>query len=455
MIDSGMRSEPEPSGVPLDGRAADEHADVVVRRAPFSDNPDVGARGQRTQQRIVDASLEVFGEKGYHQTSIDRITKVAGCSRVSFYQYFSGKEDLFRYLTGQVARQLSASAEALGTLTPDLEGWSALRAWVGRHADIYERYEPVFHAFQAAAESDEELAGGSVRTSERNVERIRSKLATTELPPRRLDPLVTLLLECVTRTHDTVGVLRPVAPAAYSRERMEDALTDVFHRTLFGVQPDVNVHPPAGQRPPVIEFGPVMRDVAEGETEEQQLTATGQRTLEALVHAGREVFVRRGYHRARVDDIVEEAGVSHGAFYRYFKNKDDLAHVVAVRAMRGVLSAFVEIPEAFPPGDAETRHTTLRWWLRRYNGAHAAETAVIRVWVDAARQDPSLRQDSAGVLDWGRRRLARFLRPRDFGDVEIDAVIMVALLSAFGSRERSAASIDSAAYIVERGLLGR
>ncbi len=90
-----------------------------LRRAPFSDNPHVGARGQRTQQRILDAALRVFGEVGYHQCSIDSITKVAGCSRVSFYQYFSSKEDVFRHLAAQVARQLNASTDRLDPLTPD------------------------------------------------------------------------------------------------------------------------------------------------------------------------------------------------------------------------------------------------------------------------------------------------------------------------------------------------
>src|SRR5690349_21464485 len=105
----------------------------IVRRAPFSDNPQVGARGQRAQQRILEAALEVFGELGYHQTGIARITDVAGCTRASFYQYFSSKEDVFRHLAGQVARQLIASAEALEPITPDEAGWKALRAWVDRH----------------------------------------------------------------------------------------------------------------------------------------------------------------------------------------------------------------------------------------------------------------------------------------------------------------------------------
>ena len=103
-----------------DGRP--DGAVAVVRRAPFSDNPRVGARGQRTQQRILDAALRAFGEEGYHGCSIDRITKLARCSRVSFYQYFASKEDVFRQLAGQVARQVSASTEALDPLTPDARG---------------------------------------------------------------------------------------------------------------------------------------------------------------------------------------------------------------------------------------------------------------------------------------------------------------------------------------------
>src|SRR6478752_6844102 len=117
------------------GKAAGDGA--VLRRAPFSENPLVGARGQRTQQRILDAALKVFGEVGFHQCSIDSITTLAGCSRVSFYQYFSSKEDVFRHLAVQVARQLNASTDRLDPLTSDAAGWEALRGWVGRFAEIY------------------------------------------------------------------------------------------------------------------------------------------------------------------------------------------------------------------------------------------------------------------------------------------------------------------------------
>ena len=426
----------------------------VVRRAPFSANPRVGARGQRTQQRILDAALHVFGEEGYYQCSIDRIAKQAGCSRVSFYQYFSSKEDVFRHLAGQVARQLQAATESLEPLTPDAAGWDAVRAWVGRHAEIYERYEPIFRAFESASETDEAVAAGSARWGERHVARFRSSVAMNTLPPRQLDPLIALLLESQYRALDVAVILRTAAPDAYPSERVEQAIADVMHRSLFGLQPDVNVHPPAAVAPPVIEFEPEMWErMRAGEFVAAPNTGR-KRTLAALMKTGGAVFLQRGYHGTRVDDLVAAAGVSHGAFYRYFKNKDELARVLVLQAMQSVGTVFGAIPD---PGslDGPSGRATLRRWLRRYNETHVHEAAMIRVWLDAALQDASLRANSAPEFDWGRRRMARFLEPRGFGDIDTEALVMVTLLGAFGARQRSAPTIDAAAHLVERGLLGR
>jgi AcrR family transcriptional regulator len=425
----------------------------VERRAPFSDNPLVGARGQRTQQRILDAALKVFGEDGYHQCGIDRITKVAGCSRASFYQYFAGKEDVFRHLVGQVGRQLNASVEVLGPITGDAEGWQAIRSWVDRYADIYERFEPVFQVFQAALESDEAIAGGSVRVNERNIAGIRSRIDAATLPPRQLDPVIGLLLECLPRTFVDVAAIHLVSPGAYPDERVRDALADLAHRSLFGLKADVNVHPP-GPTPPALEFGPVMLEALRRDTDAAELNAAGRRTLQALMEAGRDVFVARGYHRTRINDVVAAAGVSHGAFYRYFESKDQFAHLLAVQAIRRVSTALTDLPDEGGL-DLAAGRAGLRKWLRRYNSLQANEALMIRVWADAALQDLGLRTDSAAALDWGRRRMSAFLTPRDFGDVDTDALVMVALLGVFGSRERSPAMIDAATHIVDQGFLGR
>jgi AcrR family transcriptional regulator len=454
-----MAARPAPSrrtrgAAPARTDGQDHEPTEIVRRAPFSDNPTVGPRGQRTQQRILDAALQVFAESGYSKASIERIAKVAGCSRVSFYQYFGSKEDVFRHLAGQVARQLSAVTESLDPLTPDAAGWTALRSWIGREGDIQERYEAVYRVFPAASESDDTVAAGSARFSERNIARIRSRLATTDLPPRQLDPVIRLLMECRPQTLDIARLLRASAPDAYPRTQVEDALTDVFHRTLFGLQPDVNVHPPASARLPRVEFDAATVALLGAATDTPDAGVPGQRARTALMESGRAVFARRGYHGTRVDDLATAAGVSHGAFYRYFRNKDHLARVLTVQAMQTVATAFDDVPELAVTDGAAGR-SALRRWLRRYNDTQAGEAAMLRVWVDAALEDDGLRSESAAPFDWGRRRMARVLRRRGFGDVDTEAVVMVALLSAFGSEPRSAEVVDATAYVIERGLFGR
>jgi AcrR family transcriptional regulator len=425
----------------------------VVRRAPFADSPRVGARGQRTQQRILDAALEVFGERGYEQCSIDPITERAGCSRAAFYQYFSSKEDVFRHLTGQVARQLDASTEALGPVTPGEAGWRALRAWIARHSDVYKRYEPVFHAFAAASESDDAVASGSARWGARTVSRIRSRIVGRALRPRELDPVIMQLLECVTRTHDVARILRSAAAGHYTEDRVGDALADVVHRALFGLQEGVNVHRPAPDRPPVLHFDPVLRDAFTRGEPPPELTPSGRQTWEALLEAGRKVFVERGYHRTRVADVAEAAEVSRGAFYRYFESKDRLARTLTTGALQTVSRVLAELPASAVNGSPAGR-AALRRWLRRYSLTQANEAAMLRVWVDAALQDGALRTNSAPALDWGRRALVPFLERRGFGDVDTECVVLVALLSSFGARERTPAEVGAAAHVIEQGFLG-
>jgi AcrR family transcriptional regulator len=423
-------------------------AGVAVRRAPFSENPRVGIRGQRTQQRILDAALRAFAERGYHGCSIDRITKLARCSRVSFYQYFASKEDVFRNLAGQVARQVAASTETLGALTSDVDGWSAMRAWVARYAEIHARYQPVFRA----VESDDVLAALARRTGEETVARIQARLAATTLPPQRLDPAIRLLLECLNHSLDVSGIFRSVAPDSYPSERVEICLTDVLHRTFFGVHRDVNVHAAGGPPLPRLGSGRVMLEWF-GQDGTVDVEGSTNRARAALLATGCDVFLERGYHNTRVDDLVAAAGVSHGAFYKYFRNKDQLARTLTTRAVRSVAAALTEIPDI--AADAgPTGQGVLRRWLRRYDAADASE-AMLHVWIDAALQDPVIRAESAPFLDWCRRQTARYLSTRGIGDVEIEAVIMVALLDVFGARHRSADEVDAAARIIERGLLGR
>jgi AcrR family transcriptional regulator len=56
----------------------------------------------------------------------------------------------------------------------------------------------------------------------------------------------------------------------------------------------------------------------------EPITPKGRRTMQRILAAARQVMARTGYVTMRVSDVAEEAGLSLGALYRYFDNKEDL-----------------------------------------------------------------------------------------------------------------------------------
>ena len=62
------------------------------------------------------------------------------------------------------------------------------------------------------------------------------------------------------------------------------------------------------------------------------LRSQGRRTMRKLLDAAMVAFDKRGYHATRVNDVVEIAKTSHGTFYLYFANKEDLLRALVAEA---------------------------------------------------------------------------------------------------------------------------
>ena len=73
------------------------------------------------------------------------------------------------------------------------------------------------------------------------------------------------------------------------------------------------------------EIGSV-KSTTDKETDESHVTQAEkrERTRAALLRAAQSVFGRRGYHGATLDEIVDQAGLSKGALYYNFANKEEL-----------------------------------------------------------------------------------------------------------------------------------
>lgn len=70
---------------------------------------------------------------------------------------------------------------------------------------------------------------------------------------------------------------------------------------------------------------------------EDHLTARREQILEAA----RVCFLRNGLHNTSMQDLIQEAGLSVGAVYRYFKSKNDIISAIA-ESVAGTLTVYLD-----------------------------------------------------------------------------------------------------------------
>jgi AcrR family transcriptional regulator len=78
-----------------------------------------------TRQRILDAALDIFSNKGYYDTRLDEIVEESHTSKGSIYFHFPNKEKLFIALVDQFADVLERNVR--GAIDPYPEGMVRVR----------------------------------------------------------------------------------------------------------------------------------------------------------------------------------------------------------------------------------------------------------------------------------------------------------------------------------------
>src|ERR1700685_1577783 len=110
--------------------------------------------------------------------------------------------------------------------------------------------------------------------------------------------------------------------------------------------------------------------------QDRELRAQGRETGRRLLEAGMVEFENRGFHGVRVDDVVRRAGISHGTFYLYFSNKEDLFNAL----LRDALHDMEIVAGDFPVATSDqTGLNVLRRWVRKFFSAYATHATIIRI----------------------------------------------------------------------------
>jgi AcrR family transcriptional regulator len=148
-------------------------------------------------QRLRDAGLAVFAERGYYAARVDDIVRAAETSHGTFYLYFANKEELLRDLASACATDLRAAAHALSPADPERDGDSTddLAAFVGAFMATYARYGPVIRAWMEDQMGDGEINRLGVRTFTKIADALAERLAAAgaDATPARVGALMALL----------------------------------------------------------------------------------------------------------------------------------------------------------------------------------------------------------------------------------------------------------------------
>jgi len=377
---------------------------AFTRRASYGpSSPTVGSRGAKTRQQINEAALRCFTEHGFHATSIDDIAALAQVSRATLYQYFESKETMFVELMYESGGALRRVTRRLGALGATAEGYDNLHWWLGEWTWVFDRYAPMFIEWMNVNLPNASLRPRLAEFVDLHTERFVAALEAGGFTGTNAPASSILATALFTRFNYIRHVYRPGLTDA----QLLDSLATALQLFLFPDTPaEVMAAGPRSatpgrdtvHRPPIADIGPLATLPPRGSITRHDpfadLSAQAARTVRQLLDAAGRVFAANGYDAANIDQIVTEARLARGTFYRYFNDKLELITALAAEA-EGVMSPmFAEFIHVVEGGDP----ATLRDWLARYLQTQRQYAGVLRAWTEGFPIDPAVLAPAADVV---------------------------------------------------------
>jgi AcrR family transcriptional regulator len=161
----------------------------------------------------------------------------------------------------------------------------------------------------------------------------------------------------------------------------------------------------------------------------------GVETRARLLAAAKEVFEQDGFLEARISDIAERAGLSHGSFYHYFESKEEVFREVANEVEQRLREPLYSV--ILDPHSTASPYERIHEGIRRNFESYRDEARIMGVIEQVSRFDEDLRafrnerhHASSSEIAGSIRRLQR----HGLADPKLDPVIAAAGLGAMTYR---------------------
>jgi len=188
------------------------------------------AQRRLTRERLVDAAVALFGQRGFRAVTIEQIAAAAGANRATFYLHFRNKEDVANAIGERLAPNIQATFAALDALVdPAVE---EVRAWLAAGmADQTEERRNLLAVATEANVADPDLADDYLRFIDLFIDSMPNYLARfsdTDRPAARMR----LLMQMVQLERLSYVVI--VQRASMPLEPLLDAMAESWWRLLRG-----------------------------------------------------------------------------------------------------------------------------------------------------------------------------------------------------------------------------
>lgn len=350
---------------------------------------------------ILDTAARLFAERGFGGVGMDDIGAAVDASGPSLYWHFPNKQALLEAVVVDAAERFAAAVAEAGP-DPDVEALA--RAMVGAVLERPHQVRTLLLERHRLTTGHEEVTAAEARNLAVAVPALR------RLNPGLDDDVVRL------RLFTLLGPLFTLAPPPpVARGRLEDLVVPAI--VALGAAP------PAPRGEPRPRPGPRAGD--EGRWE------PARSRPDAILHAARDLFRRRGYEDVHLQDVAAAAGLSRSSVYHYYRNKAEILDEAWRRELaRFSVGAWAALDAADSAADALDRLADA------YVGVVLDCVDIVRVlWQrppDAPDLDATRRPVLHHVVDAWAAVLGE-LRP-DLGDAEVRALVDMALgVAAWGA----------------------
>ena len=178
----------------------------------------------------------------------------------------------------------------------------------------------------------------------------------------------------------------------------------------------------------------------------------GAQTRARLLESAKDEFETTGFLEARISDIAERAGLSHGSFYHYFDSKEQIFRELA-EIQEALLTAPGEVPDESGTGELtelERIYRANRQYLERYRN----NAKIMGVIEEVSRYDEQVNEARMArqrhFADRAEKAIRRLQRAR-IADPKIDPELAALALGARLSRGLSCGSSNTGATTTSTG----